>query len=152
MNFRPAFLVLACISLNGCSYAYELLAVVRDGQLTFVVDPKSRQHPECIRQIDVSSVKRRRLKAAQGEDRTKTGYGTFWSQSINYDDGCANKFPVAYGVVLAGQRQLDRGSVNAKPLVRGIEYEISTTTSATGYGFGYFMIDASGRVINLPQG
>lgn len=40
----------------------------------------------------------------------------------------------------------------ATPLRRGVAYSITTTTGATGYGDGRFVIHADGRVENLkPQ-
>jgi hypothetical protein len=38
----------------------------------------------------------------------------------------------------------------AKPLQRGVIYQISTTTGATGYGGGRFVIQSDGRVVNMP--
>ncbi|WP_278393356.1 hypothetical protein [Sphingobium yanoikuyae] len=122
--------------LGGCSYGYDLTAVVQNGQLMFVVSPTSSQKPECLRDIEV---------AEEGGQRN-----TLWSESVSYDDYCANKFPISYGKSLEGQRQQDRKEVQAMPLRPGVIYNVSTTTDATGYGGGRFLIHADGHVENLP--
>lgn len=123
------------IALSSCSYGYDLAAVVRDGKLMFVVSQASSQQPQCLRRIEVT----------EEEERE-----TFWSESISYDDDCANKFPIAYGATLQGQHQQDRQEIAGRPLRRGVIYMVSTTTGATGYGGGRFLLKADGQVENLP--
>lgn len=124
------------ILLSSCSYGYDLQAVAMNGQLMFVVSPASSQQPECLRDIEVVE------ESGQGE--------LAWSDSVSYDDACANQFPIAYGVKLKGQQLTDRKMVSGRPLQRGVIYNVSATTGATGYGGGRFLINADGRVKNLP--
>jgi hypothetical protein len=125
------------------------LAVARNGKLVFVVDPKSSSHPSCLRQVEVIAEGGTKAHAQAGDDKTRVGYGTFWFQSVGYDDGCANRFPLTYGTKLGGE-QTDEGVVSAKPLVPGVVYTVGTTTGATGYGGGRFVIQSDGRIENLP--
>ena len=131
---RTAALSLLPLTLSGCSYTYDVSAIVRGGQVVFIVDSKSSQQPTCVRRIEIT----------QGGD-------TMWLESVDYDDSCANEFPLAYGEALSGRHQQDIEQIAAKPLRRGVVYEISTTTGATGYGGGRFTIMANGRVRNLPN-
>lgn len=131
---RTAILATLATTLGGCSYEYELLGVVRDGRIVFVIDPKSTSAPTCLRRIEVS---------AEGE-RT-----SIWRDSVDYDDDCANKFPIPFGSKLKGRHQPEWPTIESKPLERGVIYEVLTTTGATGYGSGRFLINASGQVVNL---
>jgi hypothetical protein len=132
---KIAAAMLLAASLGGCSYSYDLIAGVRDGQIVIDVDPSSSQHPKCLRRIEVSS-----------EDESEAS----WLESVDYDDDCANRFPLPYGHRLRGKHQLDRKEVAAKPLRPETIYEVTATTGATGYGGGRFIVHADGRVENLP--
>jgi hypothetical protein len=132
---KVAAVMLLCASLGGCSYSYNLIAAVRNGQIVIEVDPTSSQHPKCLRRIEVS---------AEGERDLK------WLESVSYGDGCANKFPLPYGYRLRGEHQTETEEVAAKPLRRETIYEMTATTGATGYGGGRFVIHADGKVENLP--
>lgn len=132
---KIALAMLLASSLGGCSYSYDLIAVVRNGQIIIDVDPSSSQHPSCLRRIEVS---------AEGSREAA------WLESISYDDDCANRFPLPYGSRLRGQHQPESGEVAVKPLRREIIYEMTATTGATGYGDGRFIVHANGRVENLP--
>lgn len=123
------------IALSSCSYGYDLVAVVRDGELVFAVSQASSQQPVCLRRIEVTE--EGKLEAV-------------WSESVSYDDDCASKFPIAYGVALQGQYRQDHQKIAGKPLRRGVIYNVSTTTGATGYGGGRFLLKADGQVENLP--
>jgi hypothetical protein len=69
---------------------------------------------------------------------------------VDYDDDdCANKFPVAYGMSFKGRHQQEWPPIKAERLRRGVVYEVGTTTGATGYGAGRFIINSDGRVENL---
>jgi hypothetical protein len=118
----------------------------------FIVDPASGKRPSCFRQIEVAAERpvKAKAKAQAGDDATRVGYGTFWFESVSYDDDCANRFPLPYGAELNGKHQQDRGMVKPKPLVREVIYDVTTTSGATGYGSGRFIIRANGRVENLP--
>lgn len=127
--------MLLAVSLGGCSYSYDLIASVRNGQIVIDVDPASSQHPVCLRRIEVSA-----------EDVREAA----WLESVSYDDDCANKFPLPYGYRLRGAHQRDSQEITAKPLRRETIYEVTATTGATGYGGGRFVIHADGKVENLP--
>ena len=131
-NIAAAMLLAA--SLGGCSYSYDLIASVRNGQIVIDVDPTSSHHPACLRRIEISA-----------EDEREAA----WLESVSYDDACANKFPLPYGYLLRGKHQPDNREVAAKPLRRETIYEVTATTGATGYGNGRFIVHADGRVENL---
>lgn len=132
---RIVFAMLLALTLSSCSYGYDLLAVVRNGRVVFIVDPASAQQPSCLRRVEVT---------AEDDERD-----TLWLESVSYDDDCANKFPLPYGATIKGQHQQDSRLVMAKPLRRGTIYNVSTTTGATGYGGGRFVVHADGRIENL---
>jgi hypothetical protein len=121
------------LTLIACSYGYDVIATVRGGQVVFLVDPKSSDTPSCVRRIEVYEVATRE---------------TVWRDSVDYDDDCANKFPVTYGQKFEGKRQPEWPTIEAQELRSGVTYEISATTGATGYGGGFFHIDGSGHVLN----
>ena len=144
--WRAAVPVLCVLTVSGCSYSYDVQAKVVDGRLVFVANPK--WGADCVRRVQVRS--------------EEPDPGTVWEQSISYEDGCDNKFPIAYGEPLRGHSQVyDSGgvpdamvgtpapSVAAKRLQAGAIYMVSTTTGATGYGCGRFRIGSNGQVENL---
>lgn len=149
---RIAALTLFSVALTGCSYSYDIIAVVRDGQLVFDIDPKSEREPSCLRQVEVLAREQAKAEPGTGDDINRVGYGTFWFESVDYQDDCSNRFPLPYGATLKGQLQADLGRVAPKPLLREVVYEVSTTTGATGYGGGCFIIRTDGRVENLARG
>lgn len=151
MTRRILFSLLACVLLSSCSYAYDILAVVQHGRLMFVVDPKSRNHPSCLREIEVTVRSDHGATAASGDDESRVDHGTFWFESVDYADGCANTYPLPYGSSLSGKALSDRGKVTPKPLRREVEYDVRATTGATGYGSGQFILHRNGRVENLPR-
>ena len=148
--WRLVLLVIFATPLGGCSYVYDLLAVARDGELTFVVSNDSANDPSCFRQIEVVSADRIAVDPAAGDDSTRTGYGTVWRDEVEYEDDCGNKFPAVYGRSLKGNQRPDHGLVQPKLLARNTVYEINTVSGATGYGSGRFLIHDDGRVENLP--
>ena len=151
MRRTVAVVVLAAMQ-TSCSYAYPLLAVSHAGRLAFIVDPKSGDQPSCFRYVEVIAEEGAKAKAAPepADDASRVGYGTYWFESVDYDNACANRFPVRYGVGLNGRHQ-NYGSVRAKALRREVVYDVSTTTGATGYGGGRFIIHANGHIENLPN-
>ena len=156
------------LALSGCSYSYDLLAVVIGGRLAFIVDPRSARSPDCLNVIEVQTDEEANATAEPSDDLTRVGYGTYWYERVSY--GCKNPFPVFYGSALKGGPPEDSGVVEAlpasegqtgtharpdhvkpKPLKVGVVYRIRTTTGATGYGSGAFRIRPNRTVENLPQ-
>lgn len=133
MRAKTIIVVLLSVALGGCSYEYDIIATVRDGRIVFVVDPESSHAPSCVRRVEVSVVGARDYA---------------WRESVDYDDACADKFPIVYGVSFKGSNQPEWPAIPAKLLRRGVTYEVSTTTGATGYGAGRFSIREDGRVVN----
>lgn len=139
------------LALAGCSYSYDLKAVVIGGRLAFVVDSKSNHAPSCFNAVEVIAHGGVRAEASPGDDTSRVRYGTFWNQRLDY--GCVDGFPLFYGQHFKGKpNPLGQGpdSVSAKPLKVGVIYEISTTSGATGYGSGAFKILPDHRVVNVP--
>lgn len=133
---RALLLLWSIIILSGCSYGYDVVATLENGQITFRIDPRSNSKPSCLRQIEVTA-----------EDERES----VWLASVSYDDGCANKFPIKYGSSFEGQPQPEWQTIRAKPIRPGIIYEVNTTTGATGYGRGRFTIKTDGQLVNLEQ-
>jgi hypothetical protein len=146
---RSTFLIAIATTLSSCSYGYDLLAVAQGGRLAFVVKPSSDHRPSCVREIEVTAEGDVKAQPDHG-NASRLGYGTFWFESVGYDDACANRFPLPYGSPLKGQHQQKFGSVTAKPLRSDVIYNVSSTTGATGYGQGRFVIHANGHIENLP--
>ena len=152
-SIRPFVCLILIFALTSCSYSYDLLAVMIDGRLAFVVAPKFPSSPDCINRITVGTVDDSiRAIAEPGDDNAEVGYGTFWSEDVSYT--CETNFPVFYGQPLKGKPtendRVDR-HVNPKALRRGIVYRVNTTTGATGYGDGIFMIERDGSVRNISR-
>ncbi|MFZ5667372.1 MAG: hypothetical protein ACOY7L_19330 [Pseudomonadota bacterium] len=152
--WRLALLTLSATLLSGCSYVYDLLAVVRNGELIFVVSEQSPSDPNCLHEIEVGSADRIAVDPEAGDDPIRTGYGTVWRDEVEREVGwgadCENQFPFAYGRNLKGNQRADFGLVEPKALDRNTVYEIRTVTGVTGYGFGRFLIHNDGRIENLP--
>ena len=140
---RKLSIAVVCLSLNGCSYVYDVLAAVQDGRLTFIADEG------CVRQIEVRAEGDEVAQASAGDDQTRVSHGTFWFESIEHKDRCENRFPITYGMDLIGAQQEGLGHVAAKPLLREVIYLVNTTTGSTGYGGGRFIIHADGTIENL---
>jgi hypothetical protein len=104
-----------------------------------------------LRLIEVIAEGSSKAGAEAGDDASRLRYGTFWFENVNYDDDCANRFPLIYGEKLSGKHQSGLGIVKAKRLLREVIYQVSTTTGATGYGAGRFIVHKNGRVQNLPR-
>ena len=134
------------VTLSGCSYTYDVQAMVSDGHLVFHANPQ--WGADCVYQVEVRSE----------EDVAVT----VWEQSISVENECINKFPITYGVRLRGAAHVSasRGvhdaimgtsapSVTAKKLRAGVIYTVSTTTGGSGYGCGRFRIGPKRQVENL---
>ena len=161
--FRIVGIAIAAFALGSCSYTYDLLAVVIDGRLAFIVDPSSSREPECINAIHVSTDKGETAtaKAMPGDDEQLVANGVFWWKSL--EQNCQNRFPIFYGQPLKGNRLVygegipgavpgeASSLVEAKPLHVGVVYEVATTSGATGYGGGWFRIAPDRRVENWSE-
>ncbi len=132
-----------------------MLAVVIGGNLAFVVDPQSEKQPRCIRTIHVETDQAVRAKAAPNDDAQLVKNGVFWWKDFAVEASCPNSFPIFYGQSLKGQPFVYDGMiqrpVEAKPLVIGVVYEVSATSSGSGYGGGRFRILPNRRIENLPS-
>lgn len=134
--------------LTGCSYGYDLRAIVLAGRLAFVVDPASQQDANCIRSISVSAESGPAAAPSDGDDRQLVKHGVVWSKDTAVTE-CLNRFPILYGQPLTGQPFLPPG-VAAKPLRVATVYTVETTGSGSGYGSGRFRIRRDHTVENLP--
>lgn len=105
MHLVRALLITSLLLLGGCSYAYDILATMIDGRLTFIVDPNSRAEPSsCLTRITVVAQDRQvRSEAEPGDNAQLVNAGVVWWNSVGYD--CKTRFPVVYGVPLAGSRE-----------------------------------------------
>lgn len=153
---RLAGISFAALMLGSCSYAYDLLAVVIDGRLAFIVDPVSDRKPDCIGSIDVSADKGEPVaQPAPGDDEglVRNG-GVYWWKSFEVTS-CPNPFPIFYGQPLKGVPFIYQdgkpSSVEAKPLRIGAVYEVTTSSSGSGYGGGWFRITKDRRVENFRE-
>lgn len=130
---RAGILVVTVSTLSGCSYAYDVIAERLNDHIVFRVAVNSPRHPTCVSRIEI---------------RESDTNEIVWRDSVDQDDGCSNEFPMAYGSKFSGRSEPAWPRINAKTLTKEVVYEISTTTGATGYGGGIFMIDQSGQVLN----
>lgn len=141
-------------AVAGCSSVYDIRATVIDGTLAFVADTNFFGNPDCVRSITVEAVDGPLAASGPGDDMRAVQRGVYWQQ-IFASPSCENPFPVLYGVKLSGPPFVfpdgETRSVQAKPLVRGVTYEVSAESSGSAYGGGKFRITDDGRVINLPH-
>jgi hypothetical protein len=148
---RVVLALFMCAALSGCQYGYDVTAVLRDGVLQFAAS-RPLWGDRCVRTIEVVVREGPNASASPGDDVRRISQGTYWFAAVDYDDGCANLFPLAYGATLRGDALLEApwGRVSPKPLAPG-EYDVFTHTGATGNGVGRFVLHADGRVENLPR-
>lgn len=139
--------VLLPFLLTGCSYSYDLKAIVRDGRLAFIVDPSSRRDANCVRSITVSA-ENGEAAAGSDDDRQVVENGAFWEEETRVTD-CRNQFPILYGQPLQGE-PFQRPIVAPKPLRIGVIYSVGTSSSGSGYGAVRFRIRRDRTVENLP--
>jgi hypothetical protein len=55
VSIRTITLLMLPFILSGCSYIYDVLAVVRGGRVVFIVNPKSSKQPTCLRRVEVTA-------------------------------------------------------------------------------------------------
>lgn len=136
--------------LAGCSYYYEVSALLFDGPFAFAADPwRNPLARDCVGQFSVERDDGQPITADEADDETRTGYGTVWFQIIRHEDACANVFPIRYAEAFAGRFDARWRPARAKPLELGVNYTLLTTTGATGHGGGRFVIGADGSIKNL---
>lgn len=141
-------LALICLlPLSGCSYAFDVQAVMIDGRLAFVPAPQFRK-PACISRV---MIRDEGAPTAQSfEAWMQTAHA--WVDEGGYE--CTDRFPLFYGEALKGEHPAGTrgsGEVAAKPLRVGTIYEVMITSGATGYGGGRFRLLPDGRVENLGR-
>lgn len=126
--------------------------MVIGGKLAFVAGTNFFGNPDCVRSISVTSLDGPPATSVPGDDVTAVKRGVYWQQ-IFAVTSCENPYPVEYGEQLSGPLFVfadgETRSVEAKPLVRGVTYEVTAESSGSAYGGGKFRITDDGRVINL---
>lgn len=159
--FRTASLIILTLMLCSCSYSYDVNVRVADGRLIFDANPQ--WSADCVRAIEVSADDDAvRALASAGDDVDSVQSGTFWAASVSLDDSCENRFPLQYGATLRGHPWVyDTGGllrdadgklaplVAPKRLRTEVLYTVTTTTGATGYGCGRFIIHRDRTVENV---
>lgn len=97
-----------------------------------------------------------------GDDVGLVEHGAFWWDTL---DGCQNEYPIFYGQKLKGARVVypddffdkeargkEASHVAPKPLLLGVVYEVSMTSSGSGYGGStYFRISKDGLLETWPN-
>lgn len=112
-----AWLSLALI-LAGCSYHYDLRAVVLNGKIAFV--PRDEKSTGCISDFNVT---------------TETGEVVWELDAGRYlPPPCVNRFPIVYGSVPQGMVE----KVPAKPLRAGMLYKVEGWDGDTYSGAFHF--------------
>jgi len=150
--------LIVCLAISGCSYVYDVVAVVHDGVVQFT-DKRSWFEQfvfggRCVREVWVTARSGPVPTIAAGDNADIiTRHRTYWSEAVAYEDACANRMPLTYGAALSGRPQRDNPLVPVSPkaLLPDIIYDVSTTTGATGYGRGRFVVRRDGHLENLPE-
>ncbi len=144
---------IAALALGSCSSVYDITAKVADGQVAFFADTDFFGNPDCIRSIAVEAVDGPPATASPGDDEASVRRGVYWQKTFA-SPSCENPFPVRYGADLTGPPFIyadGKGkSVEPKPLLRGVTYNVSAESSGSAYGGGRFRISKDGQVQNLP--
>lgn len=140
-------------SLGSCSSVYDITAKIVDGQVAFFADTDFFGNPDCIRSIAVEAVDGPPATASSGDDEASVQRGVYWQKTFA-SPSCENPFPVRYGAELTGPPFIyadgKAKSVEPKPLLRGVTYNVSAESSGSAYGGGRFRIEDNGKIQNLP--
>lgn len=129
--------LLILLPLGGCSYHYDLRAVIIDGRLAFTTDTHWLSgQPTCLREIEVFAY--------------TPDYDVRWRAPGTYET-CVQDFPVFYGQPVKGVRPDAPDTVKAKALKRGVIYHVNSTSSGGGSGTGLFRLTSDGQVENLER-
>lgn len=145
MRAFRALALICLLGLSGCSYGFDVQAVIIDGRLAFVPGPRGAK-PDCVSRVMVRDEDA--PVAATYDAWIRSAYA--WADQGGY--GCADRFPLFYGEALKGEDSAGAGisdEVAAKPLRAGVIYEVMITSGATGYGGGRFRLRSDGGVENL---
>lgn len=154
MTARTLVALLLVFILNSCSSAYNLRAVIIDGEVAFVpqdTDKWGNPDPDCFYSISVSIADGPAAKPGESEDESLVGNGVYWNKTFAVTS-CENSFPITYGAKLRGPSfQTDYVyEVEAKPLLLGYTYEVRASSNGSAYGEGKFRLTEQGTVENLP--
>ena len=140
-------------SLGSCSSVYDITAKIIDGKVAFFANTDFFGNPDCVRSIAVEATDGPPAKAGPGDDEASVQRGVYWLKTFA-SPSCENTFPVRYGAELTGPPFIyadGKGkSVEPKPLLRGVTYNVSAESSGSAYGGGRFRISKDGQVQNLP--
>lgn len=151
---KVCLLSIAALALGSCSSVYDITAKIVDGQVVFFADTDLFGNPDCIRAIAVEATDGPPANAGPGDDESSVQRGVYWQMTFA-SPSCENPFPVRYGVKLTGPPFIYADgkaiSVEPKPLLRGITYNVSAQSSGSAYGGGRFRINNDGQVQNLPR-
>ena len=154
MRLRLLAALAVVAALNGCSSSYDLRAVAIGGKLAFVpAETDLWGEPDCIYSISVSAEDGRAApRATKADDARMVANGVYWKKTFEVTS-CENPFPVFYGAKLKGPPfSEDQGyNVEAKPLRRGVVYEVKTSSEGSAYGGGKFVITDERKIVNLPR-
>ena len=97
------------LALTGCSYAYDLRAIIIHGRLAFIVDPASEQQPDCIRSIHVQT-DQGKTRANLGDDPGLVANGVFW-----YEDYAVDACQTAFRYCTDSPCKVAHSSIRAGP-------------------------------------
>ena len=145
---RTLAALLAPAFLGSCSYSFDVVALVRDGRLMFVPGPDRDSRNICVRGVDVQATGSVRATAEAGDRLEQVRQGVFWSESLDWSAPCS-PFPLVYGR-LGSRAATDSAGVSAKPLVKGVPYDVSISGDGGGHGGGCFVLHERG-VANLRR-
>jgi hypothetical protein len=136
---RVALVLLMCAALSGCQYRYDVTAVLRNDVLQFEAS-RPLWGDRCVREVEIVVRSGPNAAASPGDDALRISQGTYWYAVVDYDDDCANRFPLVYGTTLRGEALINEpyGRVSPKPLPPG-EYHVFTTTGETASVVSSFM-------------
>lgn len=142
-------ITLVCLlGLSGCSYGFDVRAVMIEGRLAFVADGATRGQAKCVSHIQV--LPEDYPAGRDGESTEAWAERAYaWNDYGGYD--CDDRFPIFYGAPLKGQDEARWRDVVAKPLRVGVTYDVSAVAGATGYGGGQFRLLPDGGVENLRR-
>lgn len=141
-------LALICLlGLGGCSYRFDVRAVMIDGRLAFVSTGRFPK-PDCISRVMIRDVEAGTAQTYAAWMQTAFA----WVDEGGYD--CTDRFPLFYGEPLKGEdadRPVPATEVAPKELRVGAIYEVMIISGATGAGGGRFRLLPDGRVENLGR-